>query len=416
MMEEARPDIKRRRISAADCSSQVIRCLTDLPSGILAHTASFLAAPSKALFAVALDENSAVSTNDRSSAIVGSNDWDTLDFGKIEKELAIKLTDYDIGKVLLCIDAVNSVKRLKLTNCIHIDGAGLEPLRGSIIIEQIDLSLVGEHQNPKVHPEPPISCNHVIPILDSIIASEGCLLRHVQFPLVWLQEPSTDSEFHQCIQRYNQMWGNREEVSCLECNEGLPWNTTNQWIGTDTLRPEYGQQYSTCYDCFKHYCYECKMNFCFTCLTDYCEDCTTLSDCRSCENSHCNDCYEHECHQCNAKICSNCIEEQYECYHCVDCGKAFCSECVENGVVITDVYTCHQCNDSCCDVCRLRKFRQGQLGCTDCIKQVAFVLEGESKRMCKEIEQLKTENKKLQCEIKELRTTESEGEQSMMKL
>eukprot|EP00985_Skeletonema_marinoi_P002828 scaffold1170_cov125-Skeletonema_marinoi.AAC.2 len=148
-MEEDAPDIKRRRISAADCSPQGIRCLTDLPSGILAHVASFLADPSKALFA---DENSAASPNERSSAIVGSQ-WDTLDFGGIEEELAAKLNDDDIEKVLLCIDAVNKVKRIKLTNC-HIKGAGLEPLRGSIIIEQIDLSLVGEHQRPKINPEP----------------------------------------------------------------------------------------------------------------------------------------------------------------------------------------------------------------------------------------------------------------------
>ena len=101
-MEEVPPDNKRRRISAADGSPQSIRCLTDLPSGILAHAASFLTAPSKVLFAVALDENSAASPNERSAAIVGSQ-WDILDFGGIEEELASKLNDDDIEKVLLCI-------------------------------------------------------------------------------------------------------------------------------------------------------------------------------------------------------------------------------------------------------------------------------------------------------------------------
>ena len=42
MMEEAPIDVKRRRIVAADGSPQCIRCLTDLPSGVLAHAASFL--------------------------------------------------------------------------------------------------------------------------------------------------------------------------------------------------------------------------------------------------------------------------------------------------------------------------------------------------------------------------------------
>eukprot|EP00984_Skeletonema_dohrnii_P034108 scaffold33204_cov72-Skeletonema_dohrnii-CCMP3373.AAC.1 len=277
MMEEAPPDIKRRRIVAAGSSSQEVRCLSDLPSGILAHAASFLVAPSKVLFAVALDGTSAVSPNERSSSIVG-NQWDILDFGDTEKELAMKLNDHDIEKVLLCIDAVNKVKRLKLANCINIAGAGLEPLRGSAIIEQIDLSLVGEHQNQKLHPEPPISCDIVLPILDSIIEREGCALMHLQFPQVWRDEPSTDSEFHQFLQRYNQMLTNREQVGCLECNQRLPTDG-NQWIDGDVSDPiDYGQQYSTCYDCFKHYCYECKIDFCCTCRTDYCEDCTKMSD------------------------------------------------------------------------------------------------------------------------------------------
>ena len=79
MMEEP-PDIKRRRISAAaDSSTQGISCLSNLPSGILAHSASFLASPSRALFAVALDGSFAASPNERISAIVG-NEWDILDF------------------------------------------------------------------------------------------------------------------------------------------------------------------------------------------------------------------------------------------------------------------------------------------------------------------------------------------------
>ena len=134
---------KRRRIAAANGAPQ---CLIDLPTGIFAHAAGFLAAPSRALFAVALDEDSGVTFDQRSSAIVG-NKWDILDFGEIEIKLASKLSDDDIEKVLLCIDAVNSVKKLKLANCVNITGAGLEPLRGSLVIEQIDLSLTGEHEN-----------------------------------------------------------------------------------------------------------------------------------------------------------------------------------------------------------------------------------------------------------------------------
>ena len=66
-----------KRIAAAGSSSRRLS-LVDLPVGILAHSASFPAAPSKALFAVALaldeDKNLVGLPNERSSAIVG-NQW-----------------------------------------------------------------------------------------------------------------------------------------------------------------------------------------------------------------------------------------------------------------------------------------------------------------------------------------------------
>ena len=120
---------------------EVVSFLFDLPIGILEHTASFLAPISRASFAVALtDENNENNpTSDNNSSIAG-NDWETLDFGEVEKDLAAKLSDDDISDVLQYIDAVNTVKRLRLSNCTNISGSGLEPLRGSTIIEQIDLN------------------------------------------------------------------------------------------------------------------------------------------------------------------------------------------------------------------------------------------------------------------------------------
>ena len=107
----------------------------------------------------------------------------------------------NVGLRIKDIDAVNNIKKLRLTNCINITGVGLDPLWGSTIIEQIDLSLVGDHEEPTLteiwHPpikmdywcsredvvvpfDPPISCELVLPILDSIIERKGNLLKHLQ--------------------------------------------------------------------------------------------------------------------------------------------------------------------------------------------------------------------------------------------
>jgi len=407
MKAEAPPDIKRRRISAADSSPQGVICLSDLPSGILAHAANFLAPPSRAFFAVALDENSSASPNERSSAIAG-NQWDVLDFGDIEKELAAKLTDDHIENVLLCIDAVNKLKRLKLTNCVNITGAGLEPLRGSLKIELIDLSLVGEQQSPRLSPEPPISRDHALPILDSIVEREGCSLKYIQFPLVWRkrENASTHPAFHAFIVRYNQIRRNWGVIGCLGgCNETLPRHR-NEWLSY------YGTQRHTCYGCLKHYCYHCEieemererpmMSECTKCERDYCVDCLNMQWCRSCDGYTCHDCCENGCKLCGEEICSGCFEE----YKCEDCDKILCPEC--NDEEGEGVVRCEECHVSCCDDCRWRRLQQGRQSCAECIRGMAPLLAYESKRSYEDNEQLKIENKELKLEIKELRSRNSD--------
>ena len=96
------------------------RCLLpDLPVGILKNISSYLStptSPSRILFAVALttDASQDDTLSDEImtySAITGDNDWETLDFGEIEKNLAARLTDDDLSSVLQHIDAVNNVKK-----------------------------------------------------------------------------------------------------------------------------------------------------------------------------------------------------------------------------------------------------------------------------------------------------------------
>jgi len=97
----------------------------------------------------------------------------SLDFEDVEKSLAKKLTDADIGAVLTCTNAKDSLRILKLAGCVNIVGSGLEPLRGSKVLEEIDLSMVGQHEKPTIEPEPLISHEVVLPILDSIICGSN---------------------------------------------------------------------------------------------------------------------------------------------------------------------------------------------------------------------------------------------------
>jgi hypothetical protein len=262
-------------------SRQGTICLADFPDWAVKHIASYLAAPSQALFAVALGSDI------RSSATV-RRQLDTLDFGEIEMELAVKLTDNHIQLVLVSCDAANNLKKLKLTNCIHITGAGLEPLRGSSVIEQMDLSLVGNHQRPMLDPEPPISCDHVLPILNSIIETEGCSLKHLQFPHVWRVNRSTDSDFHAFLLRFEDMLNNRDSGHCLNCHRDLP--DYDGWIITDDGRDRcllYGCDNHRCCICTNTYCglNGCNSGYelCATCQRTYCGECRTMIECDHCD-------------------------------------------------------------------------------------------------------------------------------------
>jgi len=398
--------------------------LSDLPTGALSHVSSFLAAPSRALFAVALNYCDV----ERSSAIAG-DDWDVLDFGDIEKDLAAKISDDDIRAVLLSIDAVNNLKRLRLTNCINITGVGLDPLRGSTIIQDIDLSLVGVHESCRLDPEPPISCAEVIPILDSIIErGEDCSLEHLQFPNEWRRERNTVSDFHAFLTRYNDYLNSRADV-CLKCSCNL--SEKNEMIDMDGS--EYGIQNFTCYDCMKHCSHDCveededdaycMSSMCNNCNKRYCLNCCREGNCTSCDLWYCLDCIDMtRCFKCEDNTCpdcvseircdNNCCEGEGEgkiwcdtCAHedfkwCENCNGSYCNDCCVSNVLHA-VQICDDCDQYLCGQCRMKTCREGR-NCTGCY-QIAF------KALTEDKDSLRNENEELRSEINELKRKIGDG-------
>ena len=122
--------------------------LSDVPDNLLAAAGSYLAAPSRVMFAVAVSSSQGESKPSAAArAILGSDQWDILNFADIEKSLASKLTDGDVRDILLSINAVDNLKCLWITGCVNITGKGLRPLCDSAVLEELDLSLVGLHES-----------------------------------------------------------------------------------------------------------------------------------------------------------------------------------------------------------------------------------------------------------------------------
>ena len=325
---------KRRRTTADDTTLHI----SDIPVGILVDAASYLCKPSRAIFAAALtaqssswqtNENDNCVPSDLSKAILSSNhvDWETLDFEDIGENLAGRLDDNDMHAILTCIDAKHVLKKLKLAGCKRINGSGLQPLTGSSVLELINLSTVGrnkKHREPTTIDPVLISQEAVLPILDSIIASDGCL-KYIMFPISWSgREPTNSMEAFRL--RYDQFFYNRG-LGCTTC--ASRFSEENSWLTFYTGRT---YQNNICYDCLRPFCLGCRfanaddqlLRLCEYCGREYCNDCVPVKRCAGCTKYTCSGCGE-ICDKCDKTWCKDCHRGNL--FKCVCCKTTVCVSC-----------------------------------------------------------------------------------------
>jgi len=164
--------------------STTITQITDFPDVVLSNISSYLTEKSCLQFCLAITSKQQ-SDSSISKAIMKEHYhlWESIDMNDMKDLFGEEITDNDIRRLLLCTDAVHNLKTLKLTDCVGITGVGLQPLMGSVVLESIDLTLVGDNKSPTIDPVPPISAEIVVPILESIIDMEENVLLKVQlFP------------------------------------------------------------------------------------------------------------------------------------------------------------------------------------------------------------------------------------------
>ena len=402
---------KRRKTTTS--SSNDNKHIIDLPDGILVGIASYLAKPSIALFAITLMADNSQSTQS-SKAIISSIDWSVLDFNDIEKSLAAKLSDDDINKILWSIDDVSSLEILKLAGCVNITGSGLDLLRLATAIQQIDLSLVGKHELPLIDPEPLLSEEIVLPILDDIISrGRGSCLKLLELPKKWRNTAST--QMTQFLERYNDYFRNQEHC-CSKCNRVCVLTGNEEWIESE-MNECYGTQNYTCSGCLNHFCDDedcadedgtsyaawckkCEKLYCKVCSsksrcsTCYIYNCNGCSDMKECEGGDCwrvlcNDCYEKKtCHVCNRTRCRSCIDS----YQCTlrDCNKVICADCVDVDDNVVGGSSCNACRKVFCSTeCQyLECSRDASDACSTCLMTTASAYRRKFQECKKENEEL----------------------------
>ena len=348
-----------------------------------------------------------------STAIISASQWDILDFDDINKELVNKLTDDDICAVLKCINPQVVLKRLKLCGCVNITGYGLNPLRGSTVLEQIDLSLVGRYDNPHPAPKSKISEEAVVPILDSIISADGCSLKYIQFPYKWCGGSSDLIRDFQ--ERFNELFSTRDMI-CSKCNVEI--RGVSNWMSDHNIQID-----KTCYDCLVLVCGDCRrddvandgfcLQSCTACDKAYCTDCAPVTRCASCSEAYCKGCGAMEaCDGCENANCRYCLCSCDSCYRtrCTDCASFYrcggrdctnqnCEECY-NGNEYSSVKYCGECENEYCNGCSLKHVKTygADECCSGCVGNVVPLLLQQNTKLSKEVEEmakLRKENEEL---------------------
>ena len=390
---------KRRKMTSSSLH------ITNLPEGIFEHVAKYLAAPSIVCAAVAFTASSKQfyllsnrkGLSSQSKVILATyGARDVLDFGDVENRLARKVSDADLAAMLVCINAVSNIKTLRLTGCVSINGLGLNPLRGSIILKEIDLSLVKKKSSPIIAPAPNISEEDVLPILDSIIDSDGSALEVLTLPKTWRNRQLLIT--NQFLERFNNSLEARRHtcsrctVLCHETGAGIGHRHGNQ----RGLHWKFGVQHFSCNDCRLNFCHDCEADiggpylaFCEICEVEYCDGCNAMKSCTYCEGSICNncdavftnlcECWEGpRCQDCavkagNSDCCGLVCEDCNGFVQCEGCLKSNCLRCIDGKEY--DVEWCEDCGRGFCHDCRLKECStHWDSACRKCAEKVGVSL------------------------------------------
>ncbi|KAL9188721.1 hypothetical protein ACHAXT_007099 [Thalassiosira profunda] len=389
--------------------------LVDLPDSLLAEVGTYLTPTTLALWAVAMTASPASWFSSgwqsppslASRAIMGQDEisdaakiWEELNFEDVPKSLRVKLSDIDLGGMLVCMDAKHTLKSLKLTHCFGIFGAGLGPLRGSKVLRQIDLSLVGLHESPAIDAgDLALDEGTVICILDSIIGQSGSSLMHVQLPKRW-REPQS-RKMSNFLERFGEYLGSRQ-LACVAKTHRHSTTMCGELVqGTEehpcilSFANMSGVQGQTCYKCLNSFCHDCGymscwVNPCHGCEKMFCDDCVVTSHCdvgacvggdqkmscdkcnlvmtcSGCESQFCSDCGQmEECTFCGCDTCEFCSSE----CESESCNAVSCFRCSEEN--IKAVRYCSDCEVRVCVECRVQTCKQerdgGRSSCAVCMR------------------------------------------------
>ena len=271
--------------------------------------------------------------------------WQVIDFGKVSKEMASKLTDDQLKKLLVKCHAKEVTTILKLTGCVGLKGKGLEPLRGSIVLREADLRFSLRTGLESTYVLNLLSSMPPIAPVPASFGNRHLGLALVKFPIV---RHSDADNFYDRFRDETKNWllkfhlARRESLTrhrtrCDHCQEDICDKRTDEDLGL-----------TACIG----YCETCKKASCHGSEIDSKSECASIRHCRFCMLQCCfldEKCttegnYLFICDECGLAACDGCINWQFR-------DVCFTTRCGRSANCETDGAFCIYCIAATCEDC-----------------------------------------------------------------
>eukprot|EP00956_Cyclotella_meneghiniana_P014666 scaffold22086_cov71-Cyclotella_meneghiniana.AAC.7 len=268
------------------------------------------------------------------------------------------INDRQLRAFLCKINAKENTHTISLIGCPNVKGTGLEPLRRSQVLQDIDMRNIGTlpykgEQGAQYGPSS-LRHIHVFNILYSILEEmrlsrrNVMVLRRLAFRL-HLDPANTNPTIKALFEQRESLWS-RWNPSRRRQTSSLSDDVTYFFcMGPRCeINPKPDIQYpvQSCFTCKSQYCHDCapQLMECSVCDHKYCNDCAMPPTCLECTANKCQWCANiTQCSGCKKQCCASHGFES-----CGKCNKDFCLDCTEDGeLLFCVVCNMHYCGDEC---------------------------------------------------------------------
>jgi hypothetical protein len=310
-----------------------------------------------------------------------SQAWTKIDFSSTDFALRGRLTDYQLSRLFIRVNAQDVTVDLGLCLCSQIRGSGLVPLRNSHVLERINLLLTPASNDLT-------SCLDILRSMIphklycvefsdySVLATDFTRnLRSVK--LIQAQEQGTRCACcHELVMEESRKIVPNVEgyptFRCCRCEKHFCQRSScpmdlrecgdcREYFCMDCGDIDDCDQVWQCYDCGISFCFSCRyVSTCICCEKGQCENCDIYDSCSRCAENHCEECSTLEyvcanecdlvcencrktdsCSKCNSPRCEGCNDDFRTCH---ECSKRFCGK----SVCLEDTEKCGGCKNSFC--------------------------------------------------------------------